>query len=196
VKTNKRALLLIPLALLGACVRVTVLGHTVTEGTAPGKQKAETRAAAVEKLTPQQLAATVSAITLEIAPALQQQIAADARFDADALRAAITDELRSRRLLDTSAAAAGRVAVVQVAEYSVRPTSNAVVFGHIPSTGVLGGAVLIRDAEGAELRGFRIRADIPLNIAQRGTEPNALRNLYLKFAELAADDLAATADSR
>ncbi|MEO6366549.1 MAG: hypothetical protein ABIP38_01030 [Steroidobacteraceae bacterium] len=146
-----------------------------------------------DKLTPQQAAATVSAVSLVLSAAVQQQAAADARFDADALRASITDELRSRRLLDPGSAGAGRVAVVQLDEYSVRSTSNAVVFGHVPSAGVLAGAVLIRDAEGAGLRDFMIRAEVALNIAQRGTEPEPLKSLYLKFAALAADDLAATA---
>jgi len=189
----KRALLLLPLLLCG-CVRVTVLGHTVTEGQA-GKVAAEETRAAPEKLTAQQAAATVSAITLDLAAA-RQQTAADARFDAEALRAAITDELRSRRLLAIAAEADGRLAVVQLEEYSIRQTSNAVVFGHVPSAGVLAGVVLVRDAEGVELRRVSIRAEVALNLAQRGTDQNALRGLYLKFAELAADNLAATAESR
>lgn len=192
---KKALLLLMPLVMLGACVRVTVLGHTVTEGT-PDKVKAEESRAAAEKLTPQQAAATVSTLTLDFSAAVKQQTAADARFDAEALRTAITDELRSRRLLASSAEAAGRQAVVQLEEYSIRQTSNAVVFGHVPSAGVLAATVLVRDAEGVELRRLSIRAEVALNLAQRGTEPNALRNLYLRFATLAADDLAATAESR
>jgi hypothetical protein len=191
---DRRAWLLVPLLMLGACVRVTVLGHTVTEGKTPGKADAEAPPTAVaEKLTPQQAAATVSAITLALSAAAAPIAAADARFDMDALRAAITDELRSRRLLTTPAAAAGRVAVVQIEEYSLRQTSNAVVFGHVPSAGVLAGAVLIQDAQGAELRRFRIRVEVPLNIAQGGKEPNALKNLYLRFAAMTADEAAGAA---
>jgi hypothetical protein len=173
-------LLVVTLALLGACARVTVFGHTVKDAAAPAAPVAQAS-------QPGQLPFTRLAV--EFTPTAQQQVAADERFSADALRDAIAAELRSRQLLDLQGTGAGKVAVIEVEEFAIRATSNVVLFGHLPSSGALAAAVHIHAAAGGEAREFRVRADIPLSIARSGTDKNPLKNLYSGFARQLVDEL-------
>jgi hypothetical protein len=188
--------LLLTICLLTACTRVTVFGHTLKHDVAPPAPSAVATGnepATQQKLATQTVQPKVTRITLVLTAAAQRQAADDMRFDVEALRKAITDELVSRQLLDQRSETASPVAVIQVDEFTVKATTNVVLFGSLPSVGVLGGSVQIRDAAGAALREFHVRADLPLRISQRETESNPLRNLYKGFAALVADDLAVKA---
>ncbi len=190
-------LMILTLGLLGACTRVTVFGHTVKEGparaartTAPASPDAPAASRSSPAAQPGQ--PQITRVALEFTPAAQKQVDDDERFNSEALREAIIAELRSRQLLDLEKPGAGRVAVIQMDEFSVRATSNVVLFGYLPSAGVLVGAVRIREAGGGEARQLHVRAEIALNISQRGTDRNPLQNLYSGFARRFADELTAT----
>ena len=120
---------------------------------------------------------------------MQKQVADDERFNADALRDAIAAELGSRQLLDLQNTGAGRVAVIQLEEYSLRATSNVVLFGNLPSAGVLAGVIRIREPAGGATREFKVRAEIQFGISQSGRDKKPLQKLYSGFARQLADEL-------
>jgi hypothetical protein len=184
---RNRLLLVLAFALLGACARVTVFGHTVKDEAGPAAPAAASASAGAPVSRPG--LSPITRLAVEFTPAAQQQVAADERFRADALRDAIAAELRSRQLLDLQATGAGKAAVIEVEEFAIRATSNVVLFGHLPSSGVLGAVIRIREAAGGEAREFRVRTDIPLSIAQSGADKQPLKSLYSGFARQLADEL-------
>jgi hypothetical protein len=158
-------LLLVTLGLLGACTHVPV---KVLAAQPP-----------------------ITRFAIEFTPAAQKQMTADERFNTEALRNAISTELGSRHLLNLQLTGTGRVAVIQVDEFSVRATSNLVLLGHLRSAGVLAAVVRIREATG-ESREFHVRADVSMNISKADTAKNPLKKLYGGFATQLADELTGT----
>jgi hypothetical protein len=200
-------LLILTLGLLGACTRVTVFGHTVKDDGAPAAQPAPAAAGpsasavapavpAVSRIAPsvQPGKTPITRLALEFTPAARQQVDADKRFSVEALRDAVAAELQSRQLLDlqTTGSGTGRIAEIQMEEFTLRATSNLVLFGRLPSVGVLAGTVRIRAAAGGDAQEYRVRADIPLSISKNGTHKHPLQNLYGGFARQLADDITGT----
>lgn len=185
---------------LAGCVRVTVFGRTVNDPSAtpasPVAPEVSTTPAPPQAVAAPP-AAAVSAFTLTIAPEGLRKIGDDARFDADALRTAVEAELRARRLLGAQDPRAHGTADIRIDDFALQAKTNAVVFGYVPSVGMLAGDVRVLGADGALLQTFRVAAEANLRLAPAGKEAGGrddagLRALYLRFAALAADRLAGT----
>jgi hypothetical protein len=179
--------LILVLGLLDACTRVTVLGHIVKDDSATRAEAAPASVSVPAAGQPAQ--AQINRLSLEFTPEARQQVAADERFNAEALREAVAGELRSRRLLELKTTGAARIAEIHVQEFALRATSNVVLFGHLPSAGLIDATVRIREAASGEAREFRVRAEIPLSIARDGSDRNPLKNLYSGFARQLVDEL-------
>jgi hypothetical protein len=188
-------LLIVTLGLLAACARVTVFGHTVKDeqlvATAAPPPAAAARGNAAAAPAAQ---SPVNRISIEFTAEALKQVSDDERFNVELLRDALTAALRARQLLDLQPSGTGRVAVLRVDEFSVHATSNVVLFGHLPSAGVLASAVLIRDA-GKDTREFHVRAEVAMNISRSGKDKNPLQKLYGGFATQLVDELAGTTAS-
>jgi hypothetical protein len=185
---------------LAACVRVTVLGRTVNDPSAtPASAAPGVSATSVAPLATAAppAAVVISAFTLTIAPEGLRKIGDDGRFDADALRATVEAELLARGLLGARGPRAHGTAEIRVDDYALQAKTNAVVFGYVPSAGMLAGDVRVLGADGALLQTFRVAAEANLRVAPGGKASDgkavdALRGLYQRFAVLAADRLAGT----
>ena len=189
--------LLVSLGLLAGCGEVIVFGHTVREGSSSAHAKTDASpvaqggaSQAVGETTTSPAVRIVKAVTLSLSPQASTRVAGDARFNADALREAINNELRARKLLDEREASDRPVAHISIDEFDVHPTTNAIVFGYIPSAGTLKGDVRVSDTGGDE-QTFRVEADSRFSIAEKG-EDNPLKPLYRRFANLVADRLDGT----
>jgi len=134
----------------------------------------------------------VKSVSLTVAPPATAKIAADPRFNADALREAVETELRTRQLLDTQDRTASDRAEILISDFSTRSAVNAVVFGYHLGSGSLAGDIHVGDGPGAGAETFKVIADTRLAIAANGADKNPLGPLYRRFAVLAADRLAGT----
>jgi hypothetical protein len=185
---------------LAGCVQVTVFGRTVNDpSAAPASAAPEVSATSAppQAVAAPASAAVVSAFTLTIAPEGLRKIGDDARFDAEALRRTVEAELLARRLLGAQDPRAHGTAEIRIDDYALRAKTNAVVFGSVPSVGMLAGDVRVVGVDGTALQTFRVAADANLRLAPAGkeaggTDAAALRALYQRFAVLAADRLAGT----
>ncbi len=183
-------LLLLTLGLLTGCGQVVIFGHTVGEGRSASEN--EPAAGRTAQATSKPLVPKVKAVTLALTPQAAEKVASDPRFKADVLLAAVESELRSRELFDAQDPRASGQAEILIDDFATRSTSNAVVFGYNFSAGTLAGDIRVRDANGNELQTFKVVAESRLAIAASGEDTNPLRDLYRRFADLAADDLAGT----
>lgn len=194
---------LLTCGVISGCGRqVIVFGHTVAEGREPsqGKPVAENNPAA--RSEPPAIATAqapskpavlrVNSVTVELTSPVTTKAENDPRFKPEALLEAVQGELRSRELFDPQDPRTSGTAEVLIDDFGVRPTSNVVLFGYIPSAGTLSGSIRVRDARGNELQNFRIVAETRLRIAASGDDGNPLELLYRRFANLAADSLAGT----
>jgi hypothetical protein len=124
----------------------------------------------------------VKSVTIALTPKIAAQVADDSRFNADALLAAIKSELQTRKVLDGIDLHVNATAEVLLDEYSLRPTSNAIVFGNIISNGTLNGSIRLLDAQGHDLSGYRVEAATRVSIPASGESKNPLGPLYREFA--------------
>ena len=180
--------LLLTLGLLAGCGQVVIFGHTVGDGRANSASEPASKPKGQATSTP--AAHRVKAVTLALTPEATQKVAGDPRFKADALRDAVEGELRSRQLLDVQDPQASGTAEILIDDFAIRATSNAVVFGRIPSAGTLIGDIRIRDANGNALPADKISAEARMSLAANGNDKNPLQDLYRRFAVLVADNLA------
>jgi hypothetical protein len=199
--------LLLTLGLLAGCGEVIVFGHKVREApTAPEEKPAPTSAPSTSSasstpskpksgapLSPQ--AQVVSAVTLVLTPQLAEKVAKDPNFSAAALLDAIKRELQARRVLDETSSQGNGTAEVHLDEFELHPKSNAILFGYIINSGMLGGDIRLRDGDGKELTGFRIDAESQVSIAANGESTNPLKGLYHRFAVIMGDHLTGTASA-
>lgn len=133
----------------------------------------------------------VKAVNITITPEAAAKVSGDtSRFTADALRDAITAELKSRKLLDDQNPQASGTAEVIVDDLATRPTTNVILFGYKMLAGTLEGDIRVTGATGGDSTGSRIVAQSKLTIAAAGDDKNPLGPLYRRFAVLAADRLA------
>ncbi len=172
-------LVIVALGLLAACERVTVFGRAGENESAPAVSSAS---ALVQSAQP------ITRFAVEFTPAAQKQVDDDERFNSIDLRDAIVAELTARQLVNLQPGS-GRAAVLQVDEFSVRTTSNVVIFGRVSSAGVLGGVIRIRDSGGGDASELRTRAEISMKVSRTGADRNPLKNLYKGFAKQLANDL-------
>jgi hypothetical protein len=178
-------LLLVALGALAACIAPTMFGHTAkNEGPAGAPRGVAVPAAAV--------GSPITRVAIEFTPAARQQTEEDDRFNPELLRDAVIDELRSRQLLDLQPSDSGRALVIQLEQFEVRGASNVVIFGRLASTGVLDGLARI-SVRNSETQEFRVRAEVAMQIARNGDDPNPLKQLYRGFAEQFADALGGAA---
>jgi len=191
--------LLMALVMLGGCgAKVTMFGHTVSEG----KERVEEPAAgpvpagAAETGTAApadavKAAPVVRDVLLSLNATLKKQVAGDAYFDAGSLHESISMELRSRGLMGPPDSASGTAIDILVDTYSLQATTNTAVFGRVASTGRLAGLVRVLDESGKEQRSFKAQAEAKLEVPTKGSDPAVLSALYGKFAEQVASGLAA-----
>jgi len=179
---------LVGVALLAGCARVVVFGHVVNEGTAPEVAQNEAPASAPAAATGQIAAAVpatvLKSVTLKVAPLATDDVASDTPFVPELLLEAIRTELRSRKLLDENNPQATGTAEVQIATASVKPSSNAVVFGYKMMAGTLIGDIQLSGTS------LHVLAETKLTISVKGGKKDPLDPLYRRFAELTADRLA------
>jgi hypothetical protein len=193
--------------MLAGCGQVSVFGHTIGEkqvpqdsadrnGSEPVKAEpikaeppnASTVAETAPATTVAKQAVTiptiqkVKSVTLVLTPQAAAKVADDPRFNADALLAAIKSELQSRKVLDGNDSHVTAMAEISIDEYSMRPTSNAILFGNIISNGTLNGSVRLRDEQGNDLPGYRVEAVTRVSIPASGESKNPLGPLYREFA--------------
>jgi hypothetical protein len=132
----------------------------------------------------------VRALTVTLAPQAAAHAADDSNFNAEALRDAISAELKSRKLLDDQDPHADGTAEIVIDDLTLRPTSNAVLFGYQMLAGTLTGDVRVSGANAQGIADSRIVAESRLNISVAGNSKNSLAPLYRRFAVLTADHLA------
>jgi hypothetical protein len=212
-----RALFLFPIAIaLSGCARWVVFGHDFG---APGSERAAQQQpvppqSATAPSQPTDVApfadqpvasekppvqpspgpslSPFKGVTVTLTLPAQEKAAADRRFKEDAVIAAIESELRARKLLAEDDATAERTVAVVIDDFATRPTSNAVIFGHVMGEGTLTGIVNVRASSGRQLQTFRITAKSRLVTPASGEDNQALRALYSKFANLAVNTLSGT----
>jgi hypothetical protein len=172
------ALVVVVAVALTGCGQVAVFGRTIGEPK-PASQADATPTSKPESAAEFQKVKAVSVVLTEQAAA---EVAADAKFDVDALLSAVKSELQSREALENSNAQLTAVAEIAIDDYALHPTSNVVLFGQIISTGVLSGTLRVRDAQGNELSNRRIEAKARVSIPAQGESENPLGLLYREFA--------------
>ena len=118
------------------------------------------------------------------------KLAGDSSFDAIALQAEVTAELRARKLLDEQDPDAFGLAEIAIDQVTSRPTVNAGVFGYQMMAGTLTGRVHLIDASGNSQTDFMISAESRWSVAVDGDDKNPLKALYRRFAVLSGDRLA------
>ena len=129
-------------------------------------------------------------VTLSIDPKAAERVAADSRFDADALRDAVEAELQSRKLPDISESQGTSATVaISIENYELRADTNFVIFGSTPYTGALEGTLVRRDERGETLAVSRVEAHAALSVPADGEAKNLLAPLYRQFAVAVADTL-------
>ncbi|MET0280792.1 MAG: hypothetical protein ABW278_06645 [Steroidobacteraceae bacterium] len=131
---------------------------------------------------------TAAAATLRFATATQRQIDDEPRFSARLLRDTILAELTTRGMLGEQAE--GRVVDIQIDEFSLRNTTNVVVFGNIASAGKLAAVLRIPGTDGGSPREARVRVEASLNLRKDDASAQSLEKLYRRFAVAIADELA------
>ncbi len=203
-----QTVLLLSIALLAGCGEVIVFGHKVREApTAPEEKPAPpsspsstssasstpSKPKSGASLSPQ--AQVVSAVTLVLTPQLAEKVAKDPNFNATALLDAIKRELQARRVLDETNSQANGTAEISLDDFTLHPKSNAILFGYIINSGLLGGDIRLRGSDDKELKGFRIDAESQVSIAANGESTNPLKGLYHRFAVILGDHLTGTASA-
>jgi hypothetical protein len=190
-------MLVLVAGLLSGCGQVAVFGHTIGDKQ-PTEVAAESAAKPAATASPAQTASTqvpkipmLKLVTVVVAPQAAAKVAADPKFNADALLAAVKSELQTRKLLNDADAHAS-VAQISVDDYALRPTSNAIVFGNIISAGILNATMQLRDEHGNEVQNLRIEAAAQVSIPANGTSTNPLVRLYREFAITTANTLDGT----
>jgi len=157
------------------------------QGSAPTSSQSAATPAGAATATPR---AWVKEVTLSIEPKAAERVAADSRFDADALRGAIEAELRSRRLLDSAEAQDTSTTVtISIENYDLHADTNFAIFGSTPYTGALEGTLVRRDERGETSAVSRIEAHAALSVPADGEAKNLLAPLYRQFAVAVADTL-------
>jgi hypothetical protein len=179
-------------AMLSGCGQVAVFGHTIGENNAAPSVRTEsssTEAATSPVVAPQ--IQTVRSVALALTPQAQAKVTEDPRFNTDALLTAIKSELQTRKVLDTNSPT-NNVAEIIIDDFTMRPTSNVILFGNIISNGTIKGEIHLRDNQGSELKNFGIEAKTRLSIPANGESKNPLEPLYRQFAVMTADSLTGT----
>jgi hypothetical protein len=196
MKRKSRAVMLIAdlvmTGLIAGCGQVSVFGHTVGENN-PSSDVKSANVTPTNTSTPG--VHVVKAVTVVLTPQAASKAADDPMFKTDALLAAIKSELQSRQLLNESDAKVSSTVDIAIDDYSMRPTSNVILFGNIISAGSLNGELYVRDEQGSVLTSGRIEAAARISVpAQAGstTPVDPLNTLYRKFAVLLGDKLSNT----
>lgn len=209
----------VSVALLAGCGRVVVFGHVLGEGkgaeveqpaddatsASPAAGPASTASAAssgakpepgagdaAARKGPRNAAAAVPAlksIALKVAPQATDNVASDIPFVPEQLLEALRTELRVRKLLDENNPQLTGTAEVQVSEVSVRPSTNAVLFGYKMMAGTLIGDVHFSGIASNTPPDLHVLADTRLTIAVDNEKKEPLGPLYRRFALLMADQL-------
>lgn len=133
----------------------------------------------------------VAAVLIKFTAEAQQQMQDEPRFTARALREAVLEELGSRGLLREGST--GNLVDLQVDQFSLRNTSNVVVFGSIATAGKLGAVLDMQTAAASPLKRAEVRVEVALTLRKDGENPDELRKLYRRFAQAVADEIAGTA---
>ena len=163
---------------LAGCGQVAVFGRTI------GEPKPSSHAEAGLPLKPAAIAEfqKVRAVSVVLTEQATAKVATDAKFNVDALLSAVKSELQSREALDDATAQVTAVAEIVIEDYALHPTSNVILFGQIISTGVLNGALRVRDSQGNQLSNRRVEAKARVSIPAKGESENPLGPLYREFA--------------
>jgi hypothetical protein len=133
---------------------------------------------------------TVRAVSISFTSTAKEKIAAEPRFKEDSLLAEVEGELRARKLLDGGNSLTNPTVEISINDFTTRSTTNAVLFGYNMGAGALAADILVRDADGKEVRDFQINANSRLATRASGEDGNPLRSLYRRFAILVAENLA------
>jgi hypothetical protein len=183
---NSTTFLIAALIAIAGCSQVTILGHPMIKdhesaSSAPAAATAASTSAAPAAspapVASQPVAPMVKSLALRLTPEAQKAGDDVTGFSVESLRITVEREFKSRRLLDGQDPRASGTAVIVVDEFATHFTSNVVVFGHSFSAGKLAGNISVRNAEGKEIRTITVTAESKL----------PLEDLYLKFAQAAAD---------
>ncbi len=177
----RQAVVLLALALLAGCVKVTLLGHTVTEGRDVARDERP--------------ALQVREVSLAFTPPARQQMRGDSRFDASAMQLAVVSAFERRQLLDPEAARS--TAEILVDEIAVSAgSSTAAAPAALSAEATLGGMVRVLGPDGVELRSHPLRIETTISIERNAAEGQALQALYRVFATRAAEMLAPPSQPR
>lgn len=183
---RRAAVLLLVAALLPGCAKVTVFGHEIG-GERTRAQREVSQAGAVAAAPDAGVATSrVAAVLIQYTDAAQQQMQEEPRFTARALREAVLEEFNARGLIED---ASGGVASIQVDEFSLRNSSNVVVFGSIATLGKLGARLEVQGPGGSSVRKSSVRVEASLTLRKDGENPEELKKLYRRFAQAIADEL-------
>jgi len=192
-------------ALLSGCGQVAVFGHVVGERPAPAASSPVTNTAAASEAPakvagaegskqPSAAVHALKSVTIKVASKADEGVASDAKFTPEALLDAVRTELRARGLLDEQKPDASGAAEIQVSEVTLRPASNAILFGYKTMSATLIGDVQLNGADKSTPPSFHVLAQTRVTISVqankdgRGKDP--LGPVYRRFAVLVADRLA------
>jgi hypothetical protein len=132
-------------------------------------------------------APALKSITVKVAPKATDNVASETPFAPELLLEALRTELRSRKLLDEDNPQLTGSAEVQISEVSVRPSTNAIVFGYKMMAGTLIGDIHFSGADSNAPPDLHVLADTRLTIAVDNGKKDPLGPLYRRFAVLTAD---------
>jgi hypothetical protein len=164
---------------------------------APGTSQSGTSASAPATraaTSPAGQTSRFTAVNLTFSPYAQTRLAAEPQFEPAGLSNAIETELRGQRLLDESNPEGGDTLSIVIDDFTARPSSNAVVFGYILSTGTLEGSLAVLTADGQQRRTAKIHAHARLVQAVNSGQPPSLQPLYQGFAGATARNLTGAAE--
>lgn len=185
-----RAIAVLSMLVLAGCMKVTLLGHTVTEGRqsdAKATQARQTDGAAGASAP--FAAGAVREVTLTFTTTAREKVQAERGFDPEVLHRSVEAVLAGRHLLDP--AGTGFAAEILIDDYTLRPTSNVVMLGATAGAGTLRGLVRLLGPDNVEQRSFSVEAEDRISIPKDGRSAVKLDGLYRRFGELMADALAA-----
>ena len=134
----------------------------------------------------------LKAVTITFTLAAQQKIAAEPQFQQTTLLTAIENELRAHMLLADNDPHARGTVEISIDDFATHPTSNAVVFGYILSTGTLTGNLEVHAADGKESKDTRITAESRVAKSVNDGHANPFEPLYRRFATATVNSLTGT----
>jgi hypothetical protein len=140
-------------------------------------------------------AAPLSSVKVQVSEPVKEKLKDSLKFDERQLARTIEMALSSRALLSDAAPSAPSLHVY-VTHVRVRSTFNAVMWGAMSGNDAIEGEVQIKDATGAVLDKFEVKASYALGGFAGGQDSMRMGWLYEAFAKELAKELSGESDDK